>query len=57
MRYPGKLEKYASQKGIMADEKGQNELSLTAAFNGEMCETIMKFFKKLTSAYSVSGAP
>ena len=57
MRYPHKLIKYASGKGILTGNKDQKELSLTQEFNKEVCDTMMKFFSKLSGAYYGTPLP
>ncbi|MFC2021628.1 hypothetical protein ACFLTR_00210 [Chloroflexota bacterium] len=57
LRYPTKLIEYASSKGILADSADQKELLLSRDFNKEVCDTMMKFFSKLTSTYYSTPLP
>jgi len=57
LRYPEKVTKYASKKGILVDNSGHTELLLNQDFNKEVCDTMMRFFSKLTSAYYSTPLP
>ena len=57
MRYPDRIIKYATKRDILVDNKGQAELSLTPAFNNEVCGTMEKYFGKLASAYYSAPLP
>lgn len=52
-----KIKKYATEKGIFVDKAGQLELLLNEDFNKEVCNTIEKFFHKLTGAYYGTRLP
>ena len=51
MRYQKRISEYASERGILIDDNDQKELKLSHDFNKEVCDTMMKFFSKLQSAY------
>lgn len=57
LRKPDKVRGYAIEKGILIDKAGQLELRLTDGFNKGMCDTMEKFFDKLTSAYYSTQLP
>ena len=51
LRNPNKIIKYATKKKILIDESGHLEILLNTDFNAKVCETMVKFFGKLASAY------
>lgn len=57
LRYPKKVMAYASKKGILVDNGGNKALLLSQDFNREVCDTMMKFFSKLTGAYYGTPLP
>lgn len=57
MRYPERITNYALRKGILIDSKDGKIISLTQGFNNEVCDTMMSFFSKLTSAYYSTPLP
>lgn len=57
MRNPERLISYATKKGILKDDGKQTELQLTQDFNKEVCDNMMRFFSKLTSAYYSTSLP
>ena len=56
-RNPERITRYATEKGIITDNHGQPELLVTPEFNREVCDTMEKFFGKLTSAYYSTPLP
>lgn len=57
MRNPERLTSYASKKRLIKEDGKQIELQLTQDFNKEVCETMMRFFSKLNSAYYSTPLP
>lgn len=56
-RNEAKLRKYAIEKDIVADKGGRPVLVVTKAFNYEVCDTMEKYFWRLTSAYYSTALP
>jgi hypothetical protein len=56
-RNPEKLQHYATEKGIIEDNHGHAELSITPEFIREVCDTMEKFFWKVQGAYYSTPLP
>lgn len=57
MRYQNRISEYASDKGILIENKDQKELKISHDFNKEVCDTMMKFFSILMGAYYSTPLP
>jgi len=57
MRYQKRITEYASERGLLVNENGKNELKLNHEFNREVCDNMMKFLSKLHSAYYSTPLP
>ena len=57
MRYQKRIREYASSKGILVDNNGQQELRLSHDFNNKVCDTMAMFFSKLMGAYYSTPLP
>ncbi len=51
------LKEYATEKGIIVERDDQPEIQLNEAFNVTVCNTMGKFFNKLTGAYYSAPLP
>lgn len=51
------LRKYATEKGIIKENKGSPKIQLNEDFNVTVCETMQKFFERLMGAYYGTPLP
>ena len=57
MRYQKHIGEYALTKKILVHSKNQKELKINHEFNREVCDIMMKFFRKLMGAYYSTPLP
>ena len=52
-----RVKKYATEKGILGDDKDEPIFLLNEGFNREVCKTMVQFFMKLMGAYYSTPLP